>query len=177
MQICPQCGYENPEGEPYCVDCGYHIHGDFTLTEVRTTRAMGQILFPPDETSAAIAEIKPTAGMFALRVGEDIAYLPMSRPLTLGRGKTSLRMTDMFDLDPYDAYHKGVSRSHAEIRLEAGELMIVDLGSMNGTFLNRHRLEPNKPYPLFTGDQIRLATIDIHVYLSSSPIPLETEDK
>lgn len=47
-----------------------------------------------------------------------------------------------------------VSRQHALIKYQDGIFMITDLGSANGTFVNDEQL--TEPYPLFSGDRIRL---------------------
>ncbi|RMG86182.1 MAG: FHA domain-containing protein [Chloroflexi bacterium] len=49
------------------------------------------------------------------------------------------------DLTPYDAKHNGVSRHHARLHIENGDLYITDLGSRNGTFLDGEQLPPNQP--------------------------------
>lgn len=47
-----------------------------------------------------------------------------------------------------------VSRQHAVINYRDGIFMITDLGSANGTFVNDQQI--SEPFPLFSGDQIRL---------------------
>ncbi|NJM69082.1 MAG: FHA domain-containing protein [Scytonema sp. RU_4_4] len=49
-----------------------------------------------------------------------------------------------------------VSRLHAEIQVEKNTYYIVDLGSVNGTYLNNIKLDPKKRYPLKFGDKIDL---------------------
>src|SRR5262249_57671471 len=46
-----------------------------------------------------------------------------------------------------------VSRSHAVIARESGRFTIEDLGSLNGTFLNRHRIEQA---PLTDDDEVQI---------------------
>ena len=58
------------------------------------------------------------------------------------------------DLDSDDPEAK-VSRRHARISLRNGQYVIEDLGSTNGTFVNRgHRLAPGDRQPLKDGDEI-----------------------
>jgi pSer/pThr/pTyr-binding forkhead associated (FHA) protein len=58
------------------------------------------------------------------------------------------------DLDSDDPEAK-VSRRHARISLREGKYVIEDLGSTNGTFVNRgHRLTPGDRQPLKDGDEI-----------------------
>jgi pSer/pThr/pTyr-binding forkhead associated (FHA) protein len=68
----------------------------------------------------------------------------LTGPITiLGRG------TDC-DLRLVDA---GVSRHHAELRIEDGEVVLVDLGSTNGTFVNG---QPIRRITLLDGTQVTL---------------------
>jgi hypothetical protein len=58
------------------------------------------------------------------------------------------------DLDAHDAEAK-VSRKHARIMLRNGSYMVEDLGSTNGTFVNRgRRLIPGSPQALNDGDEL-----------------------
>jgi hypothetical protein len=58
------------------------------------------------------------------------------------------------DLDADDPEAK-VSRKHALIRIDAGKITIEDIGSLNGTYVNRQpRLQPGTPLTLKDGDEI-----------------------
>ena len=58
------------------------------------------------------------------------------------------------DLDADDPEAK-VSRKHALIRIDAGKITIEDIGSLNGTYVNRQpRLQPGSPLNLKDGDEI-----------------------
>ncbi|MCZ9292976.1 oxoglutarate dehydrogenase inhibitor Odhl [Corynebacterium meitnerae] len=46
-----------------------------------------------------------------------------------------------------------VSRRHAEFRRNAGEFEVVDVGSLNGTYVNR---EPRNSQTLSTGDEVQI---------------------
>ena len=46
-----------------------------------------------------------------------------------------------------------VSRRHAEFRLESGEFQVVDVGSLNGTYVNR---EPVDSASLANGDEVQI---------------------
>ncbi len=62
------------------------------------------------------------------------------------------------DLEPYGAQSGGVSRQHAKIIAQGG-YFLVDLNSVNGTFLNKQKLVPNQQMPLNNGDEIRLGKL------------------
>ena len=62
---------------------------------------------------------------------------------TLGRGDVEIRLEDPF-----------ASSRHARIAREGHVLVIEDLGSTNGTYLNEEPL--SGPQPLYDGDRIRI---------------------
>ncbi|HEY6395520.1 MAG TPA: FHA domain-containing protein, partial [Candidatus Binataceae bacterium] len=48
-----------------------------------------------------------------------------------------------------------ISRKHALIRIEGGKITVEDIGSLNGTYVNRGaRLQPGTPVELKAGDEI-----------------------
>ncbi|MEW6364777.1 MAG: FHA domain-containing protein [Acidobacteriota bacterium] len=49
-----------------------------------------------------------------------------------------------------------VSGNHLELQRSAGQLLVVDLGSTNGTQLNGYLITPKVPYTLLTGDVLRV---------------------
>ena len=58
------------------------------------------------------------------------------------------------DLDADDPEAK-VSRKHALIRIEGGKITVEDIGSLNGTYVNRQpRLQPGNPAELKDGDEV-----------------------
>lgn len=73
-----------------------------------------------------------------------VAYDLMD-PVTLGRGNVELKLEDGF-----------ASSRHAKITRQGRTVVIEDLGSTNGTYLNGEPL--NGPQPLHDGDQIRIGS-------------------
>lgn len=58
------------------------------------------------------------------------------------------------DLDADDPEAK-ISRKHALIRIDGGKVTIEDIGSLNGTYVNRQpRLQPGSPVELKDGDEV-----------------------
>jgi predicted component of type VI protein secretion system len=68
------------------------------------------------------------------------------------------------DLTAYQAYEKGVSRVHARIRRVDTGLLVEDMGSSNGSWLNGVRLTPYSPRPLAPGDKLLFARMPLEVY-------------
>jgi phage tail-like protein len=74
--------------------------------------------------------------------------------------------------------HQMVSRSHAELRMDAQGLTITDLGSSNGTFIGTQRLLPNQPHILTDGTTFRIGPF-LLTYQASQPASQlqESEDE
>ena len=78
---------------------------------------------------------------------------PLLETTTIGRGSdNTITLTD-----------PAVSRNHAKVDLHEGAWIVEDLGSVNGTFLNRKKLTPYLPRPLKSGDKLRLGTLTLRV--------------
>lgn len=67
------------------------------------------------------------------------------------------------DLEGYDGHDLGVSRHHCMMKAINGSLMLVDLDSINGTFVNGHKAMPLKRYHIVDGDTITLGRISLEV--------------
>lgn len=77
-----------------------------------------------------------------------------SNESNIGRWDADNGVFPDIDLDAHDAEAK-VSRRHARIHYNNGQYMLEDLGSTNGTFINRgRRLIPGSPHVLNDGDEI-----------------------
>jgi hypothetical protein len=73
---------------------------------------------------------------------DGIAY-DLARGATLGRGDVEIRLEDPF-----------ASSRHARIERQGSVVVLEDLGSTNGTYLNEEPLDG--PQPLHHGDRIRI---------------------
>jgi len=89
----------------------------------------------------------------ALGHESGIAY-DLEQGATLGRGDVEIRLEDPF-----------ASSRHARISREGPVLVIEDLGSTNGTYLNDEQL--SGPQPLHDGDRIRIGDSEFS-YLQDS---------
>lgn len=165
MVICQHCGHANRAGFLFCEECGRGLRG-LPLNATIPTRTMPN---DPDEPSA-----KSTWGSASVRRGTVIVlHIQEAQPMTISPDKRlvfgrsdndqSSSKPDI-DLSPFGALEKGVSRRHAIIEPNEDTLMIMDIGSSNGTFLNGQRLLPNQPRVLRDGDEIRLGRLVAHIY-------------
>ena len=67
------------------------------------------------------------------------------------------------DLTAYGAQERGVSRAHARLHVEDGQLYVTDLYSANGTRIRGERIEPELPQLLNHNDEFMLGALAIRV--------------
>lgn len=145
---CPECGFLNGEGANYCQRCGSFLGAQ---TQVQQKPESTTATYRVGETGELIpvdVEDITTHGHAALvirsggnRVGESFP-LEGDR-MTVGRRPDS----DVF-LDDVT-----VSRDHALVVKRGGDFYLDDLGSLNGTYVNRRRIESHK---LADGDELQI---------------------
>jgi pSer/pThr/pTyr-binding forkhead associated (FHA) protein len=84
----------------------------------------------------------------------------------IGRSDKEGTSTLGLDLAAFDGWRRGVSRVHAKLHHDSktGELLLTDLNSTNGTYLNERPLGAETPTRLRDGDMIRLGDLILRVY-------------
>jgi pSer/pThr/pTyr-binding forkhead associated (FHA) protein len=80
----------------------------------------------------------------------------------IGRSDSKSSYLPDIDLASYQGLEKGVSRRHAALVRYAGRLHLVDLNSVNGSFINGERLVSDVPYPINRGDEILLGSLTLY---------------
>jgi pSer/pThr/pTyr-binding forkhead associated (FHA) protein len=109
----------------------------------------------------------PLQSWISLHLIESSQILPLAdrTEFTLGRSAEGQPIVPDVDLTSYNAYANGVSRLHAAIKLVNNRIVVVDLGSSNGTYLNGIRLSPYIETPVSHGDLIYLGKLKIEVLI------------
>ncbi|MDO9129122.1 MAG: FHA domain-containing protein [Anaerolineales bacterium] len=103
-----------------------------------------------------------------LHLVESGQILPLAERMEFSLGRVSEGQPIMPDIDltPYKAYDKGVSRLHAILRRVKNKIVIMDLGSSNGTYVNGNRLSPQVEHVLTHGDTVHLGKLKIQILFS-----------
>jgi ABC-type multidrug transport system ATPase subunit/pSer/pThr/pTyr-binding forkhead associated (FHA) protein len=112
----------------------------------RALLADGDVLRIADVVSLAYRTGTGPLAEPADRGGVRTLDLAGRESLTIGRGPRN----------DVDLAHPAVSRAHARVATREGTVLVEDLGSTNGTFVNGERVVPGAPRPVEPGDEIRV---------------------
>jgi pSer/pThr/pTyr-binding forkhead associated (FHA) protein len=141
---CPECGFVNPEGANYCQKCGAFLAGG--EKQPGDTTAAYQLDETGELKPVDIQEVVAEGATLAIRSGGgragEVFELTGDR-MRIGRSPDA----EVF-LDDVT-----VSRNHALLVRRRDGLYIDDLGSLNGTYVNRHRIESHR---LGNGDELQV---------------------
>ncbi|MFN2489010.1 MAG: FHA domain-containing protein [Actinomycetota bacterium] len=142
---CNNCGHKNPEGANFCSSCGAPL-ADVAATDTTVTFMPGELEADLDEeVHISPEELEGGRGVLIVRRGPNAGskFFLDTDATHVGRHPDS----DIF-LDDIT-----VSRRHAEIRRSDGGFSLHDVGSLNGTYVNRERVEGAE---LRAGDEIQI---------------------
>ncbi|HEY5142430.1 MAG TPA: FHA domain-containing protein [Solirubrobacteraceae bacterium] len=143
---CPECGFVNTDGANYCQKCGAFL-GDLQEPAAESSTATYRIDEAGELVPVELDDLVAQEGAALVvragggRVGESFAL--DSERVTIGRRPES----DVF-LDDVT-----VSRDHALIVRRGGDVFLDDLGSLNGTYVNRRRIDSQL---LEDGDELQV---------------------
>jgi hypothetical protein len=166
MIICPNCQHKEMSGAIYCSKCGaqlidmmmatHKIHTAETRLEAERNTSQTQ---PPPPVRLQ--------SWISLNMVESGQILPLAdrTEFSLGRSAEGQPIVPDVDLSPYNAYASGVSRLHAVLKLIKDKIVIMDLGSSNGTYLNGSRLLPYVETPVVHGDVIYLGKLKMQLLI------------
>lgn len=175
---CNRCGHRNPPGANFCSSCGAPLQSGGADPGPSTTAIPAVVLMPGDTQEQAALDASallrgvpaggavlvvtrgPNEGSRFVLSPDGVGGPPgsgqlMSSVVTIGRHPDS----DIF-LDDIT-----VSRRHAEVRCEDGAYWARDVGSLNGTYLNRQSIENA---PLASGDELQVGKFRL-LFLASGP--------
>jgi hypothetical protein len=149
---CPECGYNNPESAHFCAKCGAAlvVPEDGEQTEAFTAPDVPDSLDPLEDLGVHGAALIVRSG--GGRAGETFP-LDEGDATTIGRSPECAIFLD--DVT--------VSRKHAEFVRENGQFVVRDIGSLNGTYVNRNRVDA---VSLVAGDEVQIGKYRLTFYTS-----------
>ena len=165
MALCAVCGHDTPDPEArFCAACGKPLNS-VAAAEVTSTLSLGgpaadeaSVDEPgaASDDSAVVDRLAPGTGLLVVKRGPSSGarFLLDSSITTAGRHPES----DIF-LDDIT-----VSRRHAEFRRDDDGFRVVDVGSLNGTYVNRARVDDVR---LVNADEVQVGKYRL-VFLSAA---------
>ncbi|MFE1831824.1 FHA domain-containing protein [Streptomyces yangpuensis] len=172
-QVCSRCGHRSDAASRFCSNCGAPLRAGLTperASETTSTISISGLeayeaevtgqthvsssLSP--EAQAAVEALPPGSALLIVRRGPNSGsrFLLDGELTTAGRHPQS----DIF-LDDVT-----VSRRHVEFRRsQEGGFTVADVGSLNGTYVNR---EPIDSVPLHNGDEVQIGKYRMVFYAS-----------
>jgi pSer/pThr/pTyr-binding forkhead associated (FHA) protein len=156
------------DGALFCSECGSQLVGhDSTQTHAISKDPTFPLKNPPPQPAQKLTSSSAWATLFFIDSGQVIPFSERSE-YTLGRASEGQPVMPDIDLSAQKAYEHGVSRIHAVIKKQATRIVVMDLGSSNGTYLNGVRLLANIENPLANGDMIALGKLKMQILLDQT---------
>ncbi|PID86734.1 MAG: hypothetical protein CSA11_07640 [Chloroflexi bacterium] len=164
MIRCKDCGASQYEGTLYCSECGRDLIQDSKLvTDVLPFSEFVHKPPPPPATELEVIEpVHEKQITFVIPSSRHRYIIPLEKEINIGRAFENTPTN--LDLTKDNGIELGVSRTHAILQWSNQGIVIMDLGSTNGTFLNNHHLPENKPYPIQSGDELRFGDLLVHIF-------------
>jgi len=162
MNICPNCGSINRAGVLICNQCGVSMVDN----RFGCTRVDARVDDPPEKTSLQhrTGELVRDRQVVLQVTGGASIQPELDGVMILGRSNIHSPQHPDIDLSRFQAFQLGVSCRHAMMICEDGQLLLADLGSTNGTYLNAERLIPHQAYPVKHGDELRLGHLVLKLW-------------
>lgn len=189
---CPQCGNTVYPGEAFCDNCGAPLSAPAASPDQETAAPLPpQQHFPPPQPVGlppvqppadqkapppvsspppAAAPPAPTSTSLAsirLQIPSQntSVALPAQQEALVGRSDAVSGVYPDVDLTLYGGLEQGVGRRHLRLSIQQGQLIIEDLDTTNGTFINGQRLKAGAPHSVKNGDEIRLGKLMLRIQM------------
>ena len=132
--FCNHCGHRNPPDSSFCSSCGspLDVKGDRTIT-LAAVDPLQDAPGAEDDVVVSMSDVPAGTAVLIVRSGSQAGdrFALTADETRLGRHPDSEIMLD--DIT--------VSRRHAAIERTAEGYVVVDAGSLNGTYVNKERID------------------------------------
>ncbi len=155
---CLHCGKTNQRHEVFCYSCGQLLEPvkgafDTRVLSESTSNPLDSEHFGPDSVLAL--RVRGSTENYETRPQKS------DHELIIGRSTKGSVLSPDIDLTNKQASDLGVSRLHLSIRFDAehNAVLVADLGSANGSYINGQRMMPKEVRVLRHGDELRLGKL------------------
>jgi pSer/pThr/pTyr-binding forkhead associated (FHA) protein len=140
---CKECQTENIAGALFCEECGAKLEEKGALLEVSEEAIGAQLVLESSD-------------------GSRLA-IPTKEDVIIGREDPVSDIFPDVDLTDLGGMEKGVSRKHAVIHRLGADFTVEDMGSTNGTYVNKKKILAHTPQTIKPGDELRFGKLSLSV--------------
>jgi len=156
---CSRCGHNNPDDANFCARCGTALAAasEDTTLSLQVGSAEREESLEDEELQLSIDELRPGQGLLVVKRGPNAgSKFLLDKDVTVaGRHPSS----DIF-LDDIT-----VSRRHVEILREGGRFLVKDVGSLNGSYVNRELVDVAE---LSSGDELQIGRFKLMFFTGTA---------
>jgi pSer/pThr/pTyr-binding forkhead associated (FHA) protein len=172
MIKCPFCQTVHVDNTVFCSECGNYLIKEETVEtnplDIEFANQTNSI------TTEADLEIKLNDGPQTIQLkimGKEKREVAISldKVIFVGRVDPAAAVFPELDLSSEGDLAKSISRRHASILKQGKNVIVKDLGSANGTFINGKRLTPYTATQLNDGDILTFGLLPIKIKLPPKP--------
>jgi hypothetical protein len=161
MIVCKFCGAKQVANTLFCNECGHYLSPkEDKSTDLLNTSQMSRAGVA-DSTPAPPATPTSSATLQLNIAQQLVIEVTVDKEVVLGRLDLKSTSFPTIDLSTLGAPAKSVSRRHARIKKCGSDIILEDLGSANGTFINGKKVQPFTPTPLHHGDLVHLGQLAV----------------
>jgi len=140
---CKECQMENLAGALFCEECGAKLEEKGVLVETMDDALGNQLVLKSSDGSRL--------------------EIPAKEEVIIGREDPVSDIFPDVDLTGLGGMEKGVSRKHAVIHRLGADFTVEDMGSTNGTYINKKKILPHTPQTIKPGDELRFGKLSLSV--------------
>src|SRR3954453_17842067 len=150
MAYCTNCGHANPEGAKFCSQCGTKLATEASADETTTLAGAGDSTATINIAGGERSEISSDRQLNPVDAAA-VDALPVGSALLVVQRGPGAGSRFLLDKDVTTAGRHAdseiflddvtVSRRHATFTREGGTFTVADAGSLNGTYVNRDRID------------------------------------
>jgi pSer/pThr/pTyr-binding forkhead associated (FHA) protein len=136
---------ENIEGALFCEECGSKLE---SLSELK---------------EAAVEVDNEGSSLVLMSSDGSKLEIPTKDEVVIGREDPISDVFPDVDLTSLGGMEQGVSRKHAIIHRSGSDYTVEDMGSTNGTYINKKKIQPRAPQMIKAGDELRFGKLSLSV--------------
>ncbi len=157
--VCGQCSTLNEAGARHCLKCGALLYRPIgsTCPACRSNNLLGEAY-----CGACGASLPPIPYVVVATSGLRLKLFDAHpQEAVLGRFDPMSGVTPDVNLEAFVGPAGGLSRRHARLLVRDNQFWVEDLRSVNFTYLNNQKIDPDQPQRLKDGDVLRLGTLTL----------------